>query len=370
MKKDKLCYIQAIRGIASLSVVLFHSSRFLSPYGTGIGDTIFGPMSYMGVSIFFMISGLIMVTSTTSSNGSMKYTIAFMIKRFCRIWPIYVIATVVYIYLRKGLLNLSDTQSITILLKSILFIPISNSPAPVFGFPSLVVGWTLNYEIFFYLLFAISLLFDKRKWFFLLASSITLLIAIPGFNGVVSFAPKTNYGFSSPFIGFLTSPIIWLFFIGISLGLVHESNLKINSKKIGLSLLIVSLLSIIIQYTFKYRIGHGIFECGLTLIPFLFISIIYFKSFNDFTPSFLAYLGNISFSLYLWHPVVQENTPKITQWFGINYFSSGFPAILITTIVSILIAIISKRILEDLLCNKIRDTLLKILAGLYKKTPI
>lgn len=51
--KNKIDFIQGFRGIACLSVVLFHGSSSISPYGEGLGDKIFGSLGYFGVSLFF-----------------------------------------------------------------------------------------------------------------------------------------------------------------------------------------------------------------------------------------------------------------------------------------------------------------------------
>lgn len=48
-------------------------------------------------------------------------------------------------------------------IQSLMFIPLNlkDGGAPFFGSPVLHVGWTLNYEIYFYLIFGISLLFKS-----------------------------------------------------------------------------------------------------------------------------------------------------------------------------------------------------------------
>lgn len=73
--------VQAHRGIAALAVVLWHASRYLGPYGSGIGGTLFAPGAAMGVDLFFLISGFIMFHTTRHGDGSWRDVADFAIKR-------------------------------------------------------------------------------------------------------------------------------------------------------------------------------------------------------------------------------------------------------------------------------------------------
>ena len=103
----------------------------------------------MGVDLFFIISGYIMVYTTQKSDASAAYTIAFAIKRFARIWPVYAIATLAYVLVKgKGLHYFADTSNIVIFVKSLLFYPADPSVPLFFGF-TLPLGWTLAFESLF-----------------------------------------------------------------------------------------------------------------------------------------------------------------------------------------------------------------------------
>ncbi len=85
IKKNKLELIQVLRGIAALLVVMNHYPGRLSAFSHG----------YIGVDLFFVISGLIMVITTKEKNTGGEYAIDFIIKRFSRICPYYTIMTLV-----------------------------------------------------------------------------------------------------------------------------------------------------------------------------------------------------------------------------------------------------------------------------------
>lgn len=131
----KIQSIQALRVFAMFSVVLCHMSFIRS--------------GAFGVEIFFVISGFLMMYST--ENGLHKY----WGKKIARIVPFYWIMTIftaVTVYVMPDLFN-SYEVSWNYLLKSLFFIPYEHSgiAQPVLG-----LGYTLNYEMLFYVLFYFS----------------------------------------------------------------------------------------------------------------------------------------------------------------------------------------------------------------------
>lgn len=119
-----------------------------------------------------------MVYTTRNSNGSFLYFSKFMLKRFARIWPMYLVLTFLYIILMllsAYIINRVDVDpSVTDILKSLFFIPLilDKSDRPFWGGSVLHTGWTLNFEMYFYSFFAISLLFGRYKWLFFFLGNI------------------------------------------------------------------------------------------------------------------------------------------------------------------------------------------------------
>jgi peptidoglycan/LPS O-acetylase OafA/YrhL len=192
--------IQLLRGLAALGVVLYHTA-FLFPNGTHT--------EFYGVAIFFTISGFIMVHV---SRGDTSH---FIRKRLLRIVPLYWFATIVwivwvnfgfsnppYVYPQWAKWAVTDPWQIKIwfvqhapnvfnrdmgwsLLRSLAFWP--STPQPI-----LSVGWTLNIEMFFYVLFGLTLRFSQR-WAPLIAS--VILIALYWLNRSVACGPVcTTFG--------------------------------------------------------------------------------------------------------------------------------------------------------------------------------
>lgn len=357
----KLDFIQALRGIAALWVVLYHGSRFISPYGTGLGDLLFGPAGSMGVVLFFILSGFIMVHTTRNLQGGGQDAVDFLIKRFARIWPIYAVVTLCYAFVRLGGWSVFDNRVVLgHIAHSLLFLPVGNGPPPGFGRPVLEVGWTLNYEMYFYFVFGISLLFGRWRWCALAAWLGLFLLLIPQLHGSFSLDPSHDYGFSWSGLQIMTSPIVWQFVAGAVIGLLYHARWTLCSSGFLKYLLFLALSLVAWQYMGRAKIGHGVLDWGATLVPLVLVFCLASKRFVIPVWRPLVFLGDISFSLYLWHPLVQEllSWPFVVR--GHGDLTSGFAYLLLTSVVSITVAALSRPVLEVWLSDHVKRCLLAL----------
>lgn len=296
-----------------------------------------------------------MAVTTRNFDGSFEYIKYFFIKRIVRVWPLYFIASILTVIFMVSMGNAFDQSSIIKLIKSILFIPIGTGSAPVFGFPYLVVGWTLNYEMCFYLIFGMSMFAGKLRWplFYLLA--FVFLIVIPIIKtGYFSFDPTISYGFTNYFLMLSTSPIMFLFVVGALIGNLHSSNFKIKSSIFCWHLVLLSTCLVIAQFASRSRIGHGIDDWGLSLIPLLTSFAIASKTVDIKINKSLIYIGNISFSLYLFHPIIQSVIAHLLVNIGFGDFSYGFQYLFISTGACIAAGTISYYIFENKISHIIK----------------
>jgi peptidoglycan/LPS O-acetylase OafA/YrhL len=133
----------------------------------------------------------------------------------------------------------TTTSGSVALIKSLLFIPFSKSGTSTFR-PDLFVGWTLNYEMFFYLLFAIGLAYPRYvvgvRW---------VCVALGGLviAGLVANPQGTNL------LLFYSDSIVIEFALGMLIGLylprVTVSPSRLN-KGLLLSLLVASLACVVV----------------------------------------------------------------------------------------------------------------------------
>lgn len=149
----KIHTIQYLRALAALAVVALHASnRVGADLPAGAGGW-FG-LGHAGVDLFFVISGFIMWSIGRDTRHGPA---GFMLRRAIRVAPPYWIATLTWVLLAAGAgLSWVDLSAPHVL-KSLAFVPHYNPEFPDRIWPVLVPGWTLSYEMFFYLVFACAL---------------------------------------------------------------------------------------------------------------------------------------------------------------------------------------------------------------------
>jgi exopolysaccharide production protein ExoZ len=160
--------VQILRAVAALLVVHAHAAGV-----AGLGLAWDGGAH--GVDLFFVISGFII-----AYVGSLD-TSQFMMRRLIRIVPIYWSSTLALYALVLLLPNLfrSTSADPVLLLKSMLFVPDAAHVQTSDGIPhpTLAGGWTLNYEMYFYVVFGIALA-CSRRWATLIATVLITSVVI------------------------------------------------------------------------------------------------------------------------------------------------------------------------------------------------
>ena len=174
--------VQVLRGLAAMLVVLFHAAILADErFGTR-GGHIFGPFFRAGaggVDIFFPISGFVMVISTVGLLGEPRAWRTFLERRLIRIVPLYWIATTLklLIVLLVPAVVLHSAISPGYVVSSYFFIFAANPTGEVE--PLVPVAWTLIFEMFFYVCFALTILFRVSQMRTL--AIVMGLVAIAGF---------------------------------------------------------------------------------------------------------------------------------------------------------------------------------------------
>jgi len=198
--RSNLTNVEALRAIAALAVVLVHLRVFLQMLRIpNIGGG--------GVDLFFVISGYLMVYTTRRSTPR---PFEFFARRLARIAPMYWLVTcaVYAIALCMPRLLQATRADPVQLFKSLAFIPFKKSNG--LAEPVVFVGWTLNYEMFFYALFALGL--AVRPYAAGLAATSVTLVALVSIRHLVPQASTIGF--------FYTSSLILEFAYGMWLALV------------------------------------------------------------------------------------------------------------------------------------------------------
>lgn len=315
--KGKIEIVQLLRGIAALLVCFFHMKGILNYDGNQVGHFLFGSGS-IGVPLFFMISGFIMVVTTQNSTPTLSYVKTYYLKRAIRILPLYYFLTLIMIIgLGEFTFFLDHFKE---MLSGIFFFPTYlNHVGPSYGMPPLEVGWSLNYEVFFYIILGVSIFFGRYRWIALIALMVILVYVVPAVtNGGVMSMLSGCYGYAFVYFNLITNPVILFFVVGVLIGLFYLSDYKIESLAWSRFLVAVAVVLFVLTYFGVVKLPGSYYStmlvCGFLLFTLLLRNKV--KPFDLPTP--FVFLGDISYSLYLVHPLVIIFLPRIFRFCNID----------------------------------------------------
>jgi exopolysaccharide production protein ExoZ len=363
MQQRKLDFIQTLRGIAALAVVMVHIRQH-TEHPIPFVSWLIRPAA-SGVDLFFMISGFIMIYTTRSNDGSLAYCREFLQKRLVRIWPTYLIITVLYVLamtISGDIIGRQDIDpSLINWIKSIFFIPLHfDWNAPFWGASLLHTGWTLNYEVYFYLMFGVCLLFKRAS---IVVFGIWLCITLVGlplaFFDTYSFHAQAPYKWEMlPYLNIVTSPIIWEFFVGMLTAELYFSRIYIKSHTTCWIILSLAMSIMIWVLWGLPTTGFGLAGFGVGYAIFFPTIVLVSKTLPLKQPRLFVWLGNISFSLYLVHPIIVHPAANLLyNWSWGRPGLGDFPFGLVLITLSIAVSAISYELLEKRLSGWILNRL-------------
>lgn len=198
MPPRQVLSIQYLRGLAALLVVLHHARNPQPWLFNPLDGFMFGAA---GVDVFFVISGFIMFTAARSEAVA-----DFARRRLLRVAPLYWLATLGFLTFSL-VLNPDGVTGWTPahLVKSLLFIPHESPIHPGEAWPLLVPGWTLNFEMFFYAVFAVAIVSGR-----VVLTTCAIILGLVAFGLLVRPA--------GPIAAAYTSPLMLEFLAGVLVG--------------------------------------------------------------------------------------------------------------------------------------------------------
>lgn len=356
--RRQLDFIQALRGIAALAIVIYHARWYLADTQYWEQIQRYGVWLGAGVDLFFIISGFIMVYATQNSKPTVEYVKDFGIKRFSKIWPAYAVITVTYIFLGRDGFNYV-AGNLSNIISSLLFFPISAADPLYVGTADIVlpVGWSLNYEAYFYLIFAISIFFQKWRWIALTSWLLLTLVALPATKSIYTLNPMTPMGFTSSYISMIANPIIWEFFAGILCGLIYLSRFKIKSLAILYSMVAGSICFYVWGQINMLGKQPGILGWGGYAL-LIFFSLMMLSKVKDIKPpQVMIWLGNMSFTLYLAHLLGFNLAIRLYSAVGLQEQIHTWTFAILAVISAVLLSAIIRNFLEYYLYNACKGLL-------------
>jgi exopolysaccharide production protein ExoZ len=229
-KLSTIWSLHYLRAVAALGVVVFHA----------LGNTGWDfHLGSAGIHLFFTLSGFMM---WSIAGQSTTRPLPFLAGRARRIVPMYWIATGVAVCSTWVVPRFYQaSRSVPVILKSLFFIPQVGVDGGIF--PVLYQGWTLQYEMFFYLLFALCLLAPVRHRLRLLSANFVVLALVGMF-----LEPK------SPALQTYTDPMCLEFLAGV---LVAHFGWRVTSPRRALHLAIWGAISFCLSDRFDDALGFA-----------------------------------------------------------------------------------------------------------------
>jgi peptidoglycan/LPS O-acetylase OafA/YrhL len=294
----KLIHVQILRALAALSVAFLHAQHDAQTLAERAG-TVFARLDTLpwmaGVDVFFVISGFIMVYTSRTLFGRQGAWRVFMARRIARIVPLYWAATTAYLvamWVVPGFLN-SDRQGWWPIAASYLFIPYTPIEGPVQ--PVFSLGWTLNYEMLFYILFASVLLWRRQAALRLMLTVLVVLVIVGSVNDL-----------SQPF-SFWTRPIILEFGFGAALGWLRLRGVVLPTV-LRYLLAVAGLVLLWANGIGLYLTEDGMRPLAWGIPAAMMVAAAVFEPDEprprSLTTRLAAAVGDVSYALYLVHPFV------------------------------------------------------------------
>jgi exopolysaccharide production protein ExoZ len=302
--------IQYLRAVAALMVVYHHARDHLLD--------VTGPLYQFkagarGVDIFFVISGFIIYTACKSEPP-----LEFARRRLLRVAPLYWLALFALIFVAPHIHI--RPEPVKDFLLSMFFIPFAN---PIYNgeySPFLVPGWTLNYEMFFYFLFFIGMLFKKPALFSLAAIAALVLIG-------------SRFDVPYPVLRYFTAFEMLGFVGGLLLGVAYER----FSFRGGVALLMpIGLLGLALN-------SLKLFASWPEVVAFAIMTVAGALGVERSIPmrpiKGLKLLGDASYSIYLTHVMVLPAVSRLVHRSPIPASAQDLSLLMLGVAVSALVGV-------------------------------
>jgi len=314
---ERIALIQVLRAIAALSVAVGHTQRnaiLVAAANHREFDPILLDLTEAGVDLFFVISGFVMVFASRDLFATPGGGLVFLSRRIARIVPLYWSMTTIFLTAMLVSPNLIPVGRLgpAEILASYFFVPYYR-PEEHWMHPVYSVGWTLNYEMFFYAVFGCVIAFPvKRALMVLTAVFCTLTVA-----GVI-FRPAPGIFF------FWSRPIILEFVMGAWIGYVRLTEFRVTNWTAA-----ILVLAGAAGFALQVIIGiyaHGYWRPLVWGLPAAaIIAAATLSNWNIAARGVwkpMVLLGGASYALYLVHPMAVHAMHLLWVKLGLPAYAS------------------------------------------------
>lgn len=324
MEQQRISSLDSLRGIAACAVAfIWHFQHFKPADGSPFGNVlkIFYEQGWLAVELFFCISGFVFCYVYEQKILSEKISIRnFILLRLARLYPLFLITLAVITGLQFAAIRMEGATfvypnfTVYHFLQNLLFLQMGWFTD---GFSFNGPSWSLSVEMVCYILFFFILIHFRKKQQHLAAYIIMILIGLTIYKTHWNF-PLLNIWMARGFICFFTGALSYHIIIPLQKSKAHGWIAG------GLTLILTGFVFLYYRYGAKpfgdFQLVFSIFIAPALLV--ISLCSVVFKRILEAKP--LVYLGELSFSVYLWHFPVQAAIHLISKKTAIQYSSYGF----------------------------------------------
>ncbi|GAC1646732.1 MAG: acyltransferase [Herpetosiphon sp.] len=321
----RITWLDGLRGVAALLVVIYHV--LLIPHVFNWAQHVpWFDLGNCGVVIFFLVSGYIIPTSL-QDHGSLTN---FWLRRICRLYPLYWLILLTALVLLG--LHLIDPVEIggpaawrnSTIPPRVVMANVSMAQHWLRSPNVLGLTWTLNIELLFYAFVSLLYLMRLERY-----PAITTLVVAAGSLAVAAAGYRSTHHSALPYLPVLT--------FGTLVAQLHRRKASIRTT-LAVGLMLLLFLSLPLRWPGLYGDPKQ-FERGMWLARIVACGIFGVVAYlQPAVPRPLRWLGQISYSLYLWHLIILAVVIQVVQ--------SPAATVILYIVLSLLLAHVTYRTVE------------------------
>ncbi|MDI7660200.1 acyltransferase [Cronobacter universalis] len=291
--------IDYLRGLMSLSIVIYHFSTSFTTWGMTDSGTVLGRLGIYAVTAFYIISGMALYLAHRKDEWSVTQYGVFILRRFLRLAPVYWVSLIVYTVFCFQYYNGFTINGWKYIQNIFLVFGLTNPTEYM-----IMGGWSIGNEVVFYLVFPFFIFMANNKALsvLLLSTSVFLLV----FYAFYFLAPDIRL---SKQWALYIYPINQIYYFSLGV-LAAKWLLPVVGKRRNTMVFVALFLFVVFVYypasgdqiniiTGSEKIAFSILTIGLCSAFFLVGDLQHIKPLH----LLLKFLGDISYPLYLLHGV-------------------------------------------------------------------
>jgi peptidoglycan/LPS O-acetylase OafA/YrhL len=277
-----------------------------------------------GVDLFFVISGFIMYHVASGKFGQPGAVGEFLLRRYMRIAPLYYLATILMLvatFAIRDAVSIAEPD-VGDVVASFLFIPTLNAAGQ--AVPVLKLGWTLNFEAYFYVVFGLALAFSRRTGLLVLALSLSTIVLL------ANFLPRPATA-----IAFWGQSLVFEFLGGVAIAILHGSGFRMSRGSAWLVIVIGLVLLAGLRMLGLYSdLPRAIFAGIPAWLIVTAVVSAPFDEHNGRLKRLLVAGGEASYAIYVIHPFGIRAGTLVLERFAVSVQPWLYVALLMAVVIA------------------------------------